>query len=290
MRKARVALAAVVGLSAAVAQADIEVTSTRARGTGADAGFDVVRFFAKFSPGGPEDASAGLQSAALTISTYRRPGDFGPAPTFHFRFTDLNADGFPDWDPTGLASRGSGGTASSALVNTSTIGSFIAVRPYDLAGNQQGSFDPPPGSGVYPFPFTGNGKAGPQQSFDADGSGSLGDNPGDVDPVALYQDKLSSFRVEGFNAIVDPSAKSTSAQAARGALFAVAVVPTGAALSLHGTTPPNFTAGGLATPSTNAQDIRYDELPEPSTAALAGLGLVSTLGHRRRKPSEGAEA
>jgi hypothetical protein len=267
---------------AGTADAAIEVYRTRTPGTGANAGFDVVRFFAKFTPGGPEDASTGLQSAALTLSTFRVPGDTSPEPFFRFRFTDQNADSFPDWDPTGLASRGSGGTASSALTNNSTIGSFIGVRPYDLPSNQQGSFDPPPGSGIYPFPLTGNGRTGPQESFDADGGGTLGDDPGDVNPITLYQDKLNSFRVEGFNPVVDPSAKSTHPNGARGALIAVAVVPTGAFLRLQGVTVPNFMAGGLATPATNAQNIEHVDWPEPSSMVLAGVGAVGLLGRRRR--------
>jgi hypothetical protein len=285
MRKACLALAALVGLGVAgAADAAIVVSSTRTPGTGANSGFDVVRFFAKFTAGGPEDASTGLQSGAITVSTFRQEGDPGAAPFFKFRFTDQNADGFPDWDPTGLASRGSGGTASSALTNQNTIGTFMGVRPYDALSNAQGSFDPPPGSGIYPFPLTGNGKTGPQQSFDADGGGTLGDDPADVNPVTLYQDKLNSFRVEGFNSVVDPSAKTTNPNGGRGALFAVGVVPSGAAVRVQGITPPNFGAGGLATPATNAQDIDHTNfVPEPSSMVLAGLGAAGLLGRRRRK-------
>jgi hypothetical protein len=285
MRKTTLfAAAAALALSGSMANAAITVTSTRVAGTGADSAYDIVRFFAKAVPGTAEDASTGLQSAAITLSTFAA----GSTPTFHFKFSDQNSDTFPDWDPTGKGSAGSGGTVGSALTNTTTIGSFVGVRPYDKPGNQQGSFDLPPGSGVYPMPASPtNSHDGPKSSFDADGDGTLGSDPGDVDPVALYQDKLTSFRVEGFNSVVDPSLLSSDANGGRGALFAVGVVPHGAAVQAQGVFLPNFTAGGLATPSTSPQNIDFVDtgtnVPEPTSMALLGLGAMGFLARRRRQ-------
>jgi hypothetical protein len=285
MRKTTlIAAAAALALSGGIANAAITVSSTRVTGTGGDAAFDIVRFYAKAVPGTTEDTSSGLQSAALTLSTFAAEG----TPTFHFKFSDQNSDSFPDWDPTGKGSAGSGGTAGSALTNTTTIGSFIGVRPYDKPNNQQGSFDLPPGSGLYPTPGSlSDSHTGPQQSFDADGDGTLGNDPGDVNPILLYQDKLSSFRVEGFNSTTDPSLLSSDANGGRGALFAVGVVPHGAAVQVQGVFLPNFTAGGLATDKTDAQDINFIDtgtnVPEPTSIALLGLGAMGFLARRRRQ-------
>jgi len=291
MRKTTLlAVAAGVALTGSVANAAITVSSTRGLGTGANSAFDIVRFFVKTTPGSPEDTSTGLQSAAVTLNVFAQPNSISN-PTFHFKFLDQNADSFPDWDPTGKSSAGGGGLVSSALTNTTTIGSFVGVRPYDKPSNQQGSFDPPPGAGLYPTPdapASGGFTAGhqpPQQSFDADGGGALGDDPGDINPITLYQDKLKSFRVEGFNSTTDPSLLTADANGGRGALFAVAVVPHNAAVRAQGIYLPNFSAGGLATSKTDATDFNVVDtgVPEPTSLTLLGIGALGLLGRRRRR-------
>jgi hypothetical protein len=290
MRKTTLlAVAAGLALTGSVANAAITVSSTRVVGTGANSAFDIVRFFAKTTPGSTEDTSTGLQSAAITLTTFATPNSVSN-PTFHFKFTDLNTDGFADWDPTGKASAGNGGQQTSALLNTTTIGSFVGARPYDKASNAQGSFDPPPGAGLYPTPDSAAspgfsaGHQPAQQSFDADGDGTLGNDSGDVNPITLYQDKLNSFRVEGFNSTTDTSLLTADANGGRGALFAVAVVPHNAGVRAQGIYLPNFTAGGLATSKTDAQDINaVDPVPEPTSLTLLGIGALGLMGRRRRK-------
>jgi len=262
--------------SAAITVYAIRSTNT----TGADAAFDVVRFYAKAAPGDAADQSTGTQSLAATLTT--------PA-TFHFKYAasvDTNADGFPDWDPTGKSSAGSGGQATSALTNNSTVGSFIATRPYDKLSNAQGQFTTPPSStgGPYPTPDQGNGLAPAKQSFDADGDGTVSNDPNDIDPIALYQDKLKSFRVEGLTDTPDPSMLSSNANYARGALLAVAVVPHGARVTFTGKYSPNFNVGGLGTSNTAPQDFFViNDAPEPATLGLFSVGAIGALARRRRK-------
>jgi len=275
--KSLLAAAAGLALMTSTANAAINFYSTRVTGTAGDANFDIVRFWAQATPGDAADQSTGTQSLAATLKTDQ---------TFHFKFVDSNADGFPDWDPTGKSSAGSGGTVGSALTNTTTIGSFIATRPYDKPNNQQGQFTTPPSStgGPYPFPDQGNGLSGAQGSFDADGDGTLNSDPGDVNPVTLYQDKLKSFRVEGLTDTPDPSMLSSNANYARGALLATAVVPHGAVVTFTGKYAPNFNVGGLGTSNTAPQDFSVtDPAPEPATFGLLSVGAIGVLARRRRK-------
>jgi len=285
MRKATLLAASVLGLAGVSANADILISSTRTPGTGGNAGFDVVRFFAKFSPGGAEvqQGATGLSVVGITMDA---------AQPFKFNFSDQNVDGIPDWDPVRLNTT-NGGVAASPLLDNANVGTFIATRPYDKPAAQQGgSLQTPNGLyAIYPDPAGANaGKNGPQQSNDVDGSGGL--TPGDFDPKTVYQTPvlqagspgLKKFRVEEFNSFFDTSANPTDPNYARGALFAVAVIPTGVPVHIQGTQPPNFAGGGVTGDKGPQQDVNYtDPVPEPGTLALVGIAGMGLLSRRRRQ-------
>lgn len=281
MRKATLlAAAAIIGGLGLSAQADISVTSTRTTiTTGANALFDVIRFYAKISAGGTEvqQGATGLNSAAITMSSTAQ---------FKFGFVDRTGDGLPDWDPIRI-SPVAGTASNSPLTDNATVNTIIAIRPYDaVAASQGGSITIPTGLySLYPTPNVGDGKAAPQDSVDNDGSGDV--TPGDFDPRHLYQSPLvagftdspglKTFRIEMFNSAVDPAALPGNANYARGAMFAVAVVPKGAAVTIVGNlaadkgpqTQVSLTDGGVA--------------PEPATFGLLGIGAMGFLGRRNRK-------
>lgn len=276
------------------ASATITYYSTRVAGTGANVGYDVIRFFAKFSPGGIEDqpkvggtGSNGLDGVAATMTS--------TAP-FKFQFNNVDLDGSTvagdqpgevgiQLDLIGLRSKGTGGNVYS---NNSTVGTFIGVRPYDLAANQQGVFF---GTGITLDPFSGTGDNPPQEPSDNNFDGDVTD-PGDVNPVALYQNNQTSFRVEGVNfnstntaPVADPSAKSLNVNYNRGALFALAVVPTGATVRLAaGGVKPSQQIGSLADDNNHntVLDIT-DAIPEPGSISLLTLGAIGLLARRSRK-------
>jgi len=286
MRKtAAILAAAVLGLAGVSANADILVSSVRSVGVvgSADDKFDIVRFYAQLSPGGAEvqAGATGLFLAGITMSS---TGEF------KFGFIDKNSDSIPDWDPVRLNAT-SGGTAASPLTNNSTTSTFIAPRPYDKPAANQGDFSDPQKAlaAVYPLPFQGDGKTPAQASNDVDGDGTL--SPGDFDPKTIYQSPLvqpgspglKSFRVEAFNSTLDTSAAPGDPNYARGALFAVAVVPHGASVRIQGTQTPNFN-GGLEANQGNIQQVDFtDGVPEPTSLGLLGVIGAGILGRRSRR-------
>lgn len=287
-------LAVAIGMLAfsQVANATITYYSTRVAGTGGNTGYDIVRFFAKFSPGGIEDqpkvggvGSNGLNGIAATMTS--------TAPfKFNFNGYDLDgdsvSDGFLQLDLVGLRSKGQNGQIYAAAAN-GTVGTFIGVRPYDVASASQGVFF---GTGLSVNPFSGTGDNPPVDPFDFDGDGTVTNHPSDVNPVALYQNNQTSFRVEGVNfnsagsvTIADPSAKSDNINYNRGALFAVAVVPTGATVRLAGGgVKSSQQIGSLADDNNHntALDIT-DAIPEPGSISLLTLGAIGLLARRSRK-------
>jgi len=267
-------------MAASSAQATILVKSTRTTvTTGGDALFDVIRFYGQVQAGGTETAqgATGIQSVAVTMTALE-------GGQFKFGFTDRTADGIPDWDPVRIPT--TAGTASSSpLTDNANVNTFIASRPYDAAANAQGGpLSIPNGLyAIYPTPGFGDGKAPPQDSSDNDGDNML--SPGDFDPRTIYQSPLvvgfqtspglKQFRVEMFNATVDPSAMPGNANYNRGALFAVAVVPHLQSVNI---------TGSLAADKGDQTAVNYtDAIPEPASIGLLGLGAVGFLARRRRQ-------
>jgi len=206
-------------------------------------GLEVHQFFAKLDPTTPDEAgppaAKGLQSvdATLTLTT---PG------AFTFKQVDVDQDGIMDVAATGTL-------MSDAIARTGTssaLGSFIRA-----------------GNGT-PF-FTAF--ASPNNlSVDKTGGGVNGDEPDGVpdpgqDATVNYQN-LKTFRIVGVaQNSFDPKAISDP----KGALFALAVVPTGSKVSVTGQVASDV--GALT-------DI---VIPEPTALGFVGLAGLA-LARRRR--------
>jgi hypothetical protein len=83
---------------------------------------------------------------------------------------------------------------------------------------------------------------------------------------------IKSLRVEGFlqNAAT-PGADTNARTDPRGALIAVAVVPTGASVRAYGALSPDV--GSV---------FAFDTVPEPGALTFIGLASVALVGRRRR--------
>jgi hypothetical protein len=191
------AAGAALALAGSSAYANFTFSSTRTAGTGAQAGFDIVRFFAKLDPTGNTAGATGLQSVDAEIIT---------SGNLKFRFQDQNADGIADADPTGTATQND----NAARLGNTNNGSFIRAGD-PTAGAFNAVSVLPPGA----------------LSKDSDFDGTP--DPG-FDPAVNYG-SLKSFRVAGFTA-GGADAKAISDPA--GSLFAMAVVPTGSAVQIVG--------------------------------------------------------
>jgi hypothetical protein len=246
--KSILAAAIVSGAMTLSASAAFVVTETITPGTSGLAGFDIHRYFAAFDPTTSDEALAGangLQSVKVTLTTLFAPGDTTTPSTtnFKFKFTDLDFDGENDADVNG-------NTISDTVgrTNNSTIGTFARVNP------------------ISSFSVQALSPAGARSDTNSDGTP-------DTIPTDNYA-AVKNFRVEGFSQNppagpgYDASAKSTGP----GALFAVAIVPTGKAVRAQGALSPD--KGGVT---------NFDTVPEPTTLGLLGIGAVAAMARRRRK-------
>lgn len=288
MRRAR-ALAAFIGalciLPTLARGAITDVYSTRSTGTGANAGFDIVRWFARFTPGSDEDGSGGLLTAGVTMQADKA-----------FKFLTYNPGSGNTLDLTGgnTSSRGNNGTVTP-FNNNNTIATFIAVRKFDAiydptandgdGQNDQGNFyiafsainpSTAPGNTQATSPFSGYLYSG-------------------TTPPSDPAKQIKEFRVEGTNqasvgtgTLPDPSAKSTDPNGSRGALFAVAVVPTDTTVRIlaAGFIANNrkfalFDAGGRET--NFGTTVFENAVPEPGTLSIVGIGILGLLARRSRR-------
>ena len=202
---------------------------------GGGAGNEVHQYYAKINPTGTESAATGLQSVDghMTIT----------AGKFKFKFIDTNTDGIPD-----AAVTGQGISDTVARTGTAaTLGTFIRAG------------DPTAGSFFAAVVTPLN-----QESKDIDGDGIA--DPG-FDPSVNYAN-VKDFRVAG---VIQGGKDIKAVSDSKGALFAMAVVPTGTAVSFSGSLAPD---AGPITPFAFA-------VPEPGSLSVIGVaGLL--LGRRRR--------
>jgi hypothetical protein len=240
----KLVLGAAIAMASASASANIVVTSTRTPGTGATLGFDVVRFFAAFNSASAEAVAgaSGLQSVNATLES--SPG------ALKFKFSDFDFDLENDVDVNGATIPDPIARAN----NSNNIGTMVRVVP---AGSFSNASVAPTGS-----------------RSDPDGDGTPNSSPSQTFA------NVKSFRVEGFQKNppdgpgFDPAAKTDSAIPGSGALFAVAVVPTGSAV--HAIGELSADKGSL-----NAFDVTSG-IPEPTSLAVLGLAGTALLGRRRR--------
>ena len=236
----------------AAAKGDIMVTFTLEAGTGENAGYDIIRYFATFHPesflGRPDNPSTperegwgatGLQSISVTLQL--------AAPEFFkFRFVDENGDGFADADTDSSTVANRTTSASNA-----TLGTHVRIGPIG-AGAWTPVLVEPAGETSVTDPTTGELAApAPETTYAA----------------------VKQFRIEGAN----PNAPDLSARTVdiwtpnAGALFAVAVVPPGAFPRV---------IGQIAADKGPIEYFELSRIPEPAGAGVLGL-LVLTLRGRR---------
>jgi hypothetical protein len=211
--------------------------------SGGGAGNEVHQFYAKLNPTGPDAAATGTQSVDLEMSIIQA---FSPAgASFKFNQSDIDQDGVMD-----IAVNGQG--ISDAVARTGTTAN---VATFIRAGN--------PSAGAF-FDASTNP---PYLSVDADGDG-IADTGKDA--VVNYANN-KDFRVTGIiQGGKDPKAISDPL----GALFAVAVVPTGTKINLTGSIAAD---SGPITPFTLSEVV-----PEPTALGFIGLAGLA-LARRRRQ-------
>jgi hypothetical protein len=253
---------AVLGTVTTSANAAMIVTSTRDPGTGTAQpngldGYDIVRFFAKFDATSPEGLAGaiGLQSVKATLNFL----PINKTSTFKFRTVDL--DGAPvDENDTPIANdfdvQLTKTNKTTARTSTSAVGTTIRAWDFNNNGDPDATFTV---TGLSP---TGNTNA----------------NPG----IPPNYTNVREFSVEG--ALLNPVGRTAAdthakvanaATAARnaGALFAIAVVPTGADVQL--------TYDLAADKGDHTVGVWYDPFdPEPSTFGLLAVGAAGVLTRR----------
>jgi hypothetical protein len=256
------AVGAILGFAGA-ANAAITVTSTRTPGTGAYLGKDIVRFFAAFSPTSAEAVAGanGLQGVKATLTI--------PSGTFSYvtgQYAGAQTPTNPDVDPFG-------GHSDDAFARTSTD------------RGDPNSF-PALGSSIFVYDTNGFGYT-PQAMF-VDGvakAPTAVNNTGASNGLALFQN-AKSFRVEGVvlspdgvSVAADTKAKTALAGTpGAGALFAVAVVPSGTNVNAAGAV-----SGDKGAVNTFDVTDPGSVVPEPATLGVIGMGGMALFGRRRRK-------
>src|SRR5688572_26393910 len=235
------------------------------QGAGDNAGFDLIRFFAAFSPnsflGTPDDpttpqiegwGATGLQAVSAIM---RMAEGVPPDMSLKFRFRDENGDGFDDADTD----------SSTVSVRTTAASNQTLSTHFRIGPIGPGAWTPvlvePAGDMSRTDPVSGE-LVGPA-------------------PQTTYAG-LKQWRVEGAN----PNAPDLAARTAlagipgAGALFAVAVLPTGGRACVEGQIAAN--AGPIERIETGFLCI-----PEPAGLGIIGLGAVALT---RRRSKRGASA
>lgn len=323
-RASRIAAIGALLLGAHLAHATAIVYSVRTPGTGVpdttkpttawtgNQGFDVVRFYVKFSVGGVEATDPTVQgvggiAGTLTSTapfklgfTKVTPGVDGQTPyanldnigtryinePYALTFSDPHTDNtnintmiyVADWDymhPTAIGATSTNMTVASQNVTP-------AKSPIQLAANLGGATTPI-------------------------SARRIDDSTADVDPRYLYQNPslytwnangqpalgLTEFRVEGVvlknpstgtytSTAPDTTAMPNSPLYNRGALVAVAVVPTGASVRFRGL---QAESQGVSDDRDHKSffDVTDGVIPEPGSISLLTLGAIGLLARRSRK-------
>jgi hypothetical protein len=227
------------------------VTTTVTPGTGANAGFDIHRFFYAFDPSTPPGTAGavGLQSLNVTLVSSTNfkylEGQFAP-PNNGPTNPDLDIFGAQSDDAT-YRTENSGDTTGTGI--------FIHDPDFD------------------PFSVQGLHLDGQPQPLTRANSSTTNN------PRAVFA-AVKRLRVEGFvtnppgGVGADPAARvqSNPGQEGAGALFAMAVVPTGSLV------------GGIGQLSANAGPVLNFEIviPEPTALGFVGLAGLALAGRRRR--------
>lgn len=240
---------------------DFFITVDKVAGTSGLNGFDIYRFFAKFDPTSPTSTVAlakGLQSAKVTLQVLASPGADPSVPLtanqkLKFKSVDIDSDTFVDADIFGTTI-----STNASLTNNTTIGTMIrGGGPTDGFNFQSVS----PSATLSHSNLDGDGDTGPEQDPFTDATFG----------------NVKSYRVEGFiknppdGVGFDATAKTA---AGNGAIFAIAIVPTGTGIRAF---------GQLAADKGDTVAFDTQAVPEPTALGFVGLGAMAILGRRSRK-------